>query len=321
MQRSLGREDSQGSDLPTIHPGGIDLPRTTLRSDAVFKGTALHSGVSSTARVCPAPPGHGIAFQRADIAGAEAIPARWNCTGRLDLCTCLVSPGPGYGVSTVEHLMAALAGLDVDDALVFVDGPELPILDGSAAPWLEGILSAGLVQAPGHRSSIEILHRVRVGDGRRWAALEPFAGFGLECTVDYSHRAIGRSTFRAELRPGTFRRELAAARTFALEADVEAMHARGLALGGSLDNAVVVGRDGVLNKEGLRFTDEFARHKALDAVGDLYLLGAPLRGRYVGFCAGHALNNALLRALAAAPSAWCWTDDPGQASRPLALAA
>jgi UDP-3-O-[3-hydroxymyristoyl] N-acetylglucosamine deacetylase len=287
------------------------LSRTTLRNARSFTGIGLHSGRTVSATVSPGRLGQGIVFLRTDVALHQPMRARWDNVGRVDLCTTLGNPGSGTSIGTVEHLMATLSALQVDDAEVVVEGPELPILDGSAAVWSCGILEAGLIRRPGSRPVIELLHDVRVDDGLSWAKLVPGPEFSLECGIDFSHPAIGRSVFSCEVVPGRFASEIAPARTFALQSDIASMHARGLARGGSLDNAVVVGHDGVLNQEGLRFPDEFARHKALDAIGDLCLAGAPLQGRYVSHRAGHALNNRLLHALMSSPTAWRWYEHPG----------
>lgn len=279
--------------------------RTALRFPVTFSGIGLHSGQASTVRILPAAPGSGISFCRIDIAGFHPVSALWDRVGALELCTTL-GQGGADGISTVEHLMAALCALGVDDALVEVDGAEIPILDGSSAPFSRGLMAAGLRVSSTVRRSIRVIRPVEVRDGDRMACLEPHEGFAVDCTIDFRHPAIGRSTYRAEIDPALFLRDVAPARTFALQSDVARMRSAGLALGGSLDNAVVVGADGVLNPGGLRFRDEFARHKALDAIGDLYMAGAPILGRYVSMRAGHAMNNALVRTLMEQPSSWRW---------------
>ena len=280
--------------------------QTTLRSSARLRGAGLHSGRPATVVIHPAPFGHGIRFRRSD-AGRATVGAVWDAVVPSELCTRLV--GRGVEVSTVEHLMAALAGLGVSDALVELDGPEPPILDGSSLPFVEAIEAAGLREAGRAAPAIEILAPVEVRDGAASARLEPAGARGagrltIDFAIDFPDAAIGRQHRSLALRPGAFARELAAARTFCRSSDVDAMRARGLALGGSLGNAVVVDGESVLSPGGLRWPDEAVRHKMLDAVGDLALAGAPIHGRYVGRRAGHRLTNRLLRALFAEPAAW-----------------
>jgi UDP-3-O-[3-hydroxymyristoyl] N-acetylglucosamine deacetylase len=202
--------------------------------------------------------------------------------------------------------MSALSASGVDDALVEVNGPEVPILDGSSLPFLDGIAAAGIRTTACPRRRLRVTRPVQVGDGERFARIEPHDGFAVRCELVYDNPVIGRSSFSVEITPRTYRREVAPARTFALEADILSMRARGLGVGGSLDNAIVVGESDVLNPGGLRIRDEFARHKALDAIGDLFLLGAPVQGRFVSRRGGHALNVALVSALARDVSAWRW---------------
>ena len=295
--------------------------QTTLETSARFAGVGLHTGRPACLAVRPAPAGHGIRFRRIDLAHAPEIPARWDAVVPAELSTRLAAGGAE--VSTVEHLMAALAGCGVTEALVEVDGPEVPILDGSARPFVQGLRAAGLrrLAAPSH--GLEILAPVEVREGEALARLEP-AGprergrLAIDFAIDFADAAIGRQRRALTLAPGAFERELAAARTFCRQADVEAMRARGLALGGTLGNAVVVDGATVLSPGGLRFADEAVRHKMLDAVGDLALAGAAIHGRYVGRRAGHRLTNRLLRALMAEPAAWRLTED---APRPVAIPA
>jgi UDP-3-O-[3-hydroxymyristoyl] N-acetylglucosamine deacetylase len=278
--------------------------RCTIERPATFEGVGLHTGLPAKVRVLPAGAGAGISFRRADVPGSSPCRASWERVGSLDLCTTLSTPGGE--VSTVEHLMSALAASGVDDAEVEVHGPEVPILDGSSLPFLDGISAAGVLSTVHPRPRLRVVRPVQVGDAERFARIEPYDGFAVSCGIAYGNPAIGRSSFSGEVTADAYRREIAPARTFALESDVEGMRARGLALGGSLANAVVVGDAGVINPGGLRFPDEFARHKALDAIGDLYLVGAPMLGRFVSRKGGHALNVALVAALASDRSAWRW---------------
>ncbi|MBD0273012.1 MAG: UDP-3-O-acyl-N-acetylglucosamine deacetylase [Acetobacteraceae bacterium] len=282
--------------------------RRTLKSAIGCVGTGLHSGRRVSLVLRPAPVGAGIRFRRTDT-GFE-VPAQFDRVVDTRLCTALGEPGdPGRSIATVEHVMAALAGCGIDDALVEIDGPEAPILDGSAAPFVFLIDCAGTVSRAGAPTeTIEVLRPVRVEDGSAWAELAPAAASrgGLEAslTIDFPSTAIGRQSFSMRITPGGFREELADARTFTLAEEVAALRAAGLARGGSLANAVVVDGPLVLNPGGLRRPDEFVRHKLLDAVGDLALAGAPLRGRFAGHRSGHRLNNRLLHALFADAGNW-----------------
>jgi len=283
--------------------------RRTLRSRIGFAGIGLHSGRRIRGCLAPAGSGTGITFLRTDL--GIAIPARHNFVVDTRLCTVLGVQNARIG--TVEHVMAALAAHGVDDAVVEVDGAEIPIFDGSAEPFQFLLDCAGIVTQPGIARSIEVLRpvRVREGDGpdAAWAELHPADGpyFEAELAIDFTASAIGRQQLALRLTPGTFREELAPARTFTLAEDVTRLRAAGLALGGSLDNAVVVDGPLVLNPGGLRSPDEFVRHKLLDVVGDLALAGAPLAARFVGHRTGHALNNRLLLALFADDLAWRFT--------------
>jgi UDP-3-O-[3-hydroxymyristoyl] N-acetylglucosamine deacetylase len=281
--------------------------RRTLRAPIGCVGIALHSARRVALTLLPAQPGTGIVFRRTDLGGIE-IPARYDHVVDTRLCTALGSPeAPEARVGTVEHLMAALAGCGVDDAVVELDGPEVPILDGSAAPFVFLIDCAGLVASALPASAIEVLRPVRVEDpSGAWAELQPGAEPALDAAleIDFPNTAIGRQRLALRITPRNVRGALADARTFTLAEDVARLRAAGLAQGGSLANAVVVDGPLVLNPGGLRRPDEFVRHKLLDAVGDLALAGAPIRGRFAGSRSGHALNNRLLRALFADAGAW-----------------
>jgi UDP-3-O-[3-hydroxymyristoyl] N-acetylglucosamine deacetylase len=273
----------------------------TLKAPIGCVGVGLHSGQRVSLTFCPARADHGIVFRRTDI-GAD-IPARFDLVAETHFSTVLECDGAR--ISTVEHVMAALAGCGIDNAIVEIDGPEPPALDGSAAQFVFLLDCAGTVAQDAPRRTIEIRHPVRVGDGEAFAELSP-GSFGLEMalSIDYAAVAIGRQALSLQLTADSFRRELARARTFGLMEDVDGLRAAGLAQGGSLDNAVVVDRARVLNPAGLWVPDEFVRHKLLDAVGDLALAGAPLRARFVAHRSGHTLNNRLLQALFADRTAW-----------------
>jgi UDP-3-O-[3-hydroxymyristoyl] N-acetylglucosamine deacetylase len=255
----------------------------------------------------PAEPGTGIVFRRTDL-GLD-IPARFDLVSDTRLCTQLSLPDrPGAAVGTVEHVLAALSALAVDNAVVALNGPEVPVLDGSSAPWVFLIDCAGRQTQDAPRETIEILRTVRVEAGDAFVALRPGnAGLDLSMAIDFTAPAIGRQAMSLSLSEHSFRRTLADARTFTQLAEIDALRTAGLARGGSLDNAVVVDHARVVNPEGLRGADEFVRHKMLDAIGDLALAGCPIQGRFVGHKSGHALNNRLLRALFADASAWRFT--------------
>ncbi len=300
----------------------------TLKAPIGCVGVGVHSGRRVSLTLHPAAPDTGILFRRTDLDPASDIPARFEHVSDTRLCTVLSDPAdPRRAVGTVEHLMAALAGAGIDNARIDVDGPELPILDGSASPFLFLIGCAGIVAQPALRASIEVLRPVRVTDGEAFAELLPADGAGLpdmgryemariemgqvemprfemSMSIDFDAPAIGRQALSLTLNAHSFRTELAEARTFALAEDIARLHQAGLARGGSLDNAVLVDGARVLNPAGLRMADEFVRHKLLDAVGDLALAGAPLAGRFVAHRSGHALNNRLLHALFADATAW-----------------
>jgi UDP-3-O-[3-hydroxymyristoyl] N-acetylglucosamine deacetylase len=276
----------------------------TLKAPIGCVGVGLHSGRRVSLNFRPAPADHGIVFRRTDL-GVD-IPARFSSVVDTRLATVL-----GHGdarVCTVEHVMAALSGCGIDNVVVELDGPEPPILDGSAAPYVFLLDCAGRVAQDAPRQSIEIRRPVRVSEGEAFAELRPAptgsSGLDMALSIDFAAAAIGRQALSLRLTPNSFRQELARARTFALAEEIEHLRAAGLARGGSLENAVVVDQARVLNAAGLRMPDEFARHKLLDAVGDLALAGAPLIGRFVAHRSGHALNNRLLRALFAEKSCW-----------------
>jgi len=277
----------------------------TLKAPIGCVGVALHCGHRVSLTFKPAPVDHGVVFRRTDL-GID-IPARFDRVVDTTLSTVL---GRGDArIGTVEHVMAALAGCGIDNVLVEVDGAEPPILDGSAAPYVFLLDCAGSVEQDGPQSAIEVRRTVRVADGDAFAELRPatpvgMPGLDMALSIDFESVAIGRQALSLRLTPDSFRHELARARTFALAKDVDRLRAAGLARGGSLENAVVVDQARVLNPTGLRMPDEFARHKLLDAVGDLALAGLPLHGRFIAHRSGHALNNRLLRALFADSSAW-----------------
>ncbi len=280
------------------------VPQQTLAQAVECVGVGLHSGLNVTMTLRPAPTDHGIVFNRVDVdEGSGEIPARFDRVVDTRMCTTLGNEA-GVTVGTTEHLMAAFAGLGVDNAVVDLDGPEVPIMDGSAAPFVFLIECAGLAEQDAPRRVIRVLKDVALADGPAEARLAPADHLSLDCEIDFKSAAVDRQSLRLGMVNGTFRKELARARTFGFLEEVEQLRALGLARGGSLENAIVVHDGRVLNEEGLRYDDEFVRHKALDALGDLYLAGAAIIGAFRGVRSGHAANNRLLRALFADPSAW-----------------
>ena len=284
---------------PLAAPVSPRARQHSLKTEIGCVGTGVHSGTEVHLTIAPAPAGHGIVFRRTDL--GRDIPARFDHVADARLATTLALPGaPDIRVGTVEHLLAALAGLGIDNALIRLDGPEVPILDGSAAPYVFLIDCAGIEAQDAPRRFLTPPRVIRVEDGDAFAELRPIPRaetLEMRLSIDFPAAAIGRQSVALHLSPESFRRELAQARTFAMAEDVAALQRAGLALGGSLANAVVVDGAQVLNPGGLRMDREFARHKLLDAVGDLALAGAPIRGRFIAHRSGHALNNRLLRAL------------------------
>jgi len=268
------------------------------------RGIGLHCVQPVAMTLHPAPPNTGIVFRRTD-AGAE-IRASWTSTTESALSTVL-SNGEGIQIGTIEHLMAALAGSQVDNAVVELDGPEVPIMDGSAAPFMLMIERAGIVPQDAVRRAFKVLKPVWVSANGASAALLPEHGFSMSFEIDFDNPLIRRQDITLNFEPGTFKAELAPARTFGLLDDWPRLKAAGLARGGSLDNAIVVSGNRVLNDGGLRFTDEFVRHKLVDALGDLYLAGGPIIGHFRGLRSGHALTRRLVVALFADSDAWCDT--------------
>ena len=278
----------------------------TLRGTLSCVGVGLHGGQRVSLAVRPAPGDSGIVFLRRDVpAGRGVIPARWDAVVDTQLCTML-SNEHGITVATIEHLMAALAGCGVDNALVELDGPEVPIMDGSSAPFVALIEQVGRVAQTKPRRMIRVLAPLEVQEGDKFARLEPGPAVELAVEIDFPSTVIGAQSFELTLAGRAFARQVAHCRTFGFKADLERLWARGQALGGSLNNAILVDGDRVVNPQGLRCPDEFVRHKLLDCVGDLALAGAPLLGRFQGYKPGHGLNNRLLRALFLNPQAWCW---------------
>jgi UDP-3-O-[3-hydroxymyristoyl] N-acetylglucosamine deacetylase len=276
----------------------------TVRNPVRFSGVGVHTGEQARVVLLPAPADTGVVFVRTDIRDKDnriAVSGEAVCKTQLGT---VITNAAGVTVSTIEHLMAALVMTGVDNALVEIDGPEMPIMDGSSIDFIRGLDRAGLQPQGAPRRFIEIIDVVEVIEGDKRATLRPSEDFEVAFEIAFASAAIGRQAVDLRMDAGAFRRELADCRTFGFLHEVEALRAMGLARGGSMDNAVVIDGDEIMNPEGLRRPDEFVRHKALDAIGDLYVLGAPVIGRFEGVLAGHGLNNALVRALLATPHAW-----------------
>jgi UDP-3-O-[3-hydroxymyristoyl] N-acetylglucosamine deacetylase len=276
----------------------------TLAAPVHVSGVGVHTGAAVEVAISPAPPGAGVTFVRGDITDRDPrISARADAVCETRLGT-VIANAAGVSVSTVEHILAVFCGLGVDNAVVEVNGPEMPIMDGSCEPFVRLIDRAGRRPQQAPREHIEILAPIEVVDGDKRAALLPARGFEIAFEILFDAAAIGRQRVDLGIDEAVFRRDLADSRTFGFLHEVEALRAAGLARGGSMDNVVVIHEGAVLNPYGLRRSDEFVRHKVLDAMGDLFLLGAPLIGRYEGRYSGHGLNNRLTRAVLARPEAW-----------------
>ncbi len=281
--------------------------RRTLASEVHIKGVTLHAGVPAQLRLRSSPPGSGILFQRADLEGTAPIPALWSCVAETRLGTVLRG-ADGASVGVVEHLLAALAGAEIDDCLVEIDGPEVPVLAGDALSYLDLIDAAG-VQAQGARKTIRVKKEVTAVSGAASAVLLPARTREFFFEIDFKSRAIGRQSFEFTFTPQAFRRDIAPARTFGFFEDAEQLRTAGYGRGADLTNTLVVKADAVMNPELQRFENEFVRHKILDAIGDLALAGAPLLARFEGRKSSHALNNQLLRTLFSDPSNYELTPD------------
>lgn len=281
---------------------GVDMKfvkQTTLCERATLIGNGVHSNAPVQIVLHPADANHGVVFLRTGLADGreKLLEARHAFVSATELCTVLGDANSG-SVATIEHLMAAITGLGLDNVLVEIDGPEMPILDGSAAIFVDAIDRAGLVTQSAARKFVRVLRPVRVTHGRAFAEMKPYdRGFRLDVEIDFDTPIIGRQRKVFELTPAGFRKDIARARTFGFMRDVERLWKAGFALGASLDNTVAIGDDAVINPEGLRWSDEFVRHKTLDAIGDLALAGHHLLGDYRSFCGGHRLNIAVLEEL------------------------
>lgn len=285
------------------------MTQNTLHRLISFSGVGLHSGQTVNMIVKPAPVDTGIVFIRTDIADKNnKIQALWQNVVQSQLCTQIENED-GVRIGTLEHLMAALRGCGVDNVFVELDGPEVPIMDGSSEPFVDAIDAVGLKSQAKARRVIRILKTVTVEEDGKSVSLTPSQISEFSGIIDFNHPVIGKQEYRVSLLNGNFRHDVANCRTFGFLHEVQAMHEKGLALGGSLDNAIVLDHERVLNNSGLRRNDEFIRHKILDAIGDLFLAGFPIIGEYQGYKASHALNNKLLLALFADQSAWQFEEE------------
>lgn len=292
------------------------LKQRTLKTLVRATGVGLHSGVKVTMALRPAAVDTGIVFRRVDLDPPVDLPARPNGVGDTRMASTL-QQGEAK-LSTIEHLMSALAGLGIDNIYVDVDAPELPIMDGSAAPFVYLLQSGGIEEQNAAKKFIRIKKTVRVEEGDKWAQLDPYDGFKLDFSIIFNHPAVDQTgrQVSVDFADNDYIREVARARTFGFMQDVEYMRANGLGLGGSLENAIVMDEYRVLNSDGLRYTDEFVKHKVLDAIGDLYVAGHPILGAFSAFKSGHGLNNKLLRAVLDDASAWEWATFADPASTP-----
>ncbi len=301
---TINNTNSKNADVQVVY-------QRTIKQVAVCEGVGLHSGEAVTISLHPSSVNNGIVFKRTDVPSDEAtISARWNNVVDTRLCTVLGNE-QGVRVSTVEHLMAALSGCGVDNVVIEIDGPEVPIMDGSAGPFVKLIEASGLIEQDAPRRVIRVLKTIEVQAGQARAVLEPARSCSLDVGIDFEGTAVDKQSFAMGFVNGAFCKELANARTFGFLHEVEAMQAAGLGKGGSLDNAIIVDGDKIMNEDGLRFDDEFVRHKILDAVGDLYLAGGLIVGSFSGARSGHAINNQLLRALFEDDDAWCYEEIRG----------
>lgn len=296
------------------------LKQRTLKSLIRASGVGLHSGVKVTMALRPAAPDTGIVFRRVDLPQPVEIRADALLVGDTRMCSCLEVDGVKVG--TVEHLMSAFAGLGIDNAYVDLDAAEVPILDGSAAPFVFLIQSAGIEEQPAAKKFIRVTRPVEVRDGDKWARFEPYDGYKLTFSIIFNHPAIDKSaqSVSVDFAEQSYTREVARARTFGFMQDVEMLRENGLALGGGLENAIVLDEYRVLNSDGLRYGDEFVKHKVLDAVGDLYLLGHPLLAAFTAHKSGHALNNMLARQLLQERESWEWATFEDQSQAPAGVA-
>ncbi|MGK2959885.1 MAG: UDP-3-O-acyl-N-acetylglucosamine deacetylase [Candidatus Malihini olakiniferum] len=298
------------------------IKQRTLKRIVQATGVGLHTGKKVTLTMRPAPANTGVIYRRIDLNPPVDFPADAKSVRDTMLCTCLVNEHD-VRISTVEHLNAALAGLGIDNIVIDVDAPEIPIMDGSASPFVYLLLDAGIQDLNCAKKFVRIKQAVRVKDGNKWAELTPYNGFSLDFTIDFNHSAInaGAQRYYLDFSADAFIRQISRARTFGFMRDIGYLQSRGLCLGGSMDCAIVVDDYRVLNEDGLRFEDEFVRHKMLDAIGDLFMCGYNIIGAFSAFKSGHALNNKLLQAVLAKQEAWEYVSFENEREVPLAFKA
>ncbi|MGL5726311.1 MAG: UDP-3-O-acyl-N-acetylglucosamine deacetylase [Plesiomonas sp.] len=298
------------------------IKQRTLKRGIEATGLGLHTGRKVTLTLRPAPANTGVIYRRTDLTPPVDFPADAKSVRDTMLCTCLVNDDD-VRISTVEHLNAALAGLGIDNIIIDVDAPEIPIMDGSASPFVYLLLDAGIEEQNVAKKFIRIKDTVRVEDGDKWAEFVPYNGFRIDFTIDFNHPAIdaGAQRFRLDLSADSFVSQISRARTFGFMRDIEHLQSKGLCLGGSFNCAIVLDDYRVLNEDGLRYDDEFVKHKILDSIGDLYMCGHNIIGEFRAYKSGHALNNKLLQAMLAQASAWEYVTFENEAQMPLKFAA
>jgi UDP-3-O-[3-hydroxymyristoyl] N-acetylglucosamine deacetylase len=274
----------------------------TIRKKAVVQGIGLHTGKPAKLTFSPAPPNTGVYFVRSDLPGRPALSVNVKNVKATQLATTV--GGEAFSVSTVEHCLSTLAAFRVDNLFIELDGPEIPICDGSARVFLESVLEVGLVEQEAPRKYAYITQSIYYGDSEKYACVSPYNGLRISATIDFAHPKIGKQIIDIEINEQSFRREIANARTFGFLREVEMMRSKGLALGGSMDNAIVLDAESIMNPEGLRYPDEFVRHKVLDALGDLVTLGMPIMGHVVLYRAGHDLMNKLVKKILESPDSY-----------------
>ena len=275
----------------------------TIKESIKFSGVGLHTGKESNVKIKPAPEDTGITFYRTDVLENNRIKALWSSVSSTKLCTTICN-AENISVSTIEHLMSALSGMHIDNAIIEIDGPEVPIMDGSASVFVDFIEKTGIVEQTKKRKFIRVIKEVEVSENDSSVSIKPNNQFSIEFEIDFPSKVINNQSCQLQMINGNYKKDISRARTFGFEEEVNMLRSEGFALGGSLSNAVVVGKDSVLNKEGLRYEDEFVRHKILDSIGDLYLAGAPVLGYFIGKKSGHSLNNKLLKKLLNTKDNW-----------------
>jgi UDP-3-O-[3-hydroxymyristoyl] N-acetylglucosamine deacetylase len=289
------------------------LSQNTVADHIEIQGTGLHSGADTTLRIHPAKVDNGIVFMRSDVCDRNnLIPALWNNVVDTKLCT-VIGNNDGVTIGTIEHLMAALHALDITNAMVELDGPEVPIMDGSSEPFIQAIQKIGVAAQAAQQKAIKILEEINYQEDGKTVSLSPSDETQYEMSIDFDHGSIGQQSCALKLNAASFTKDISNARTFGFIHEVNHLRSLGLCLGGSLENAVVLDAQTILNPEGLRHDDEFARHKLLDAVGDIYLAGHRIIGTYRGHKSGHAMNNKILHELFANPKKWALIDAPNAA--------